>query len=1149
MRNRGWALSAAELAAALTVTLSAAAAVTLSSGPAFAIDDCTPCGGASIAGTVFNDLDGNGYQNGEPGLVGQTVSLLDGRGQVVGTATTGAGGTYSFPGLACGNYLVMVDIPGGWTQTSPGLNTGFYDVHLGTQGATYATAHFGIIQASCTGGDLDDVVNSGWDEGGGFLLGGAGTLDDDWLLTASYPISTCLNGAGLPVVQHHLQLEPSRDTQVINAHTAWDPAEPDATWVSSWPGNPQPNGEHFYQHCFCLAGGFSNPQLDFSYVADDKASVSLNGTLIYSNTASNNFNQGTSFPLPSETIAVPASAWRVGMNCLTVEVENIGAVVTGFSLNGSITADDGQCCQALVEPGAVKGVKYWDQDGNGTQGSGEPTLTGWPIEFQDGFGNTLMSTTTDSSGGYGFTPITPGVWEIHEGAAPSGSWVQTEPTSPDHHDVTLQSGQTQTGYDFGNDGDICDVLDIVLSPAFSESPMDCCVNVQVDNRVVDYFVGVDVQSPFAPYGVVDYTPYTYQPGAGGGLFEAAPFVPVGFTTVGTMCFSGGGSVPGPHGMFAFVDQQGNPFCEVELACGATIDGHKYNDEDANGTQDLNETGMGGWVIELVDVTTGLVVATTTTAPDGSYSFPGVPVGTYIVREVQQTGWIQTEPATPGEYNVSVDTQQNYYVRGLAFGNTPDPVNSTGGGTDECAELTNESIVCEDALTWTWSATLTNLSDIPAAEVVVQHVTPTNIFVSPANYPLPTVLGSGDSATVDFTLSANQAPPAGTEVCFFLTLHDALGLECCSVETCVQIPHCSDCLNAIHGVKYHDKNANGVRDPNEGPLANWQINLQAPDGTVTSVTTDVWGNYWFTDLPHGVYTVWETQQTGWYQYEPTTSAYTVTLAALGGEVITDLNFGNSKKKPADPIDPHDPTGPTGPTGPTDPADATATAEASAGEAAPVQLVQAKENVALLSFEQPAPEDEGAILSSVTLAATGSGDAARGLTEIRLVHDLDRDGEADAYEPVLASGTFGADQTALVLVIEGGHGVPAGANHQFVIAGDFGASQGAGAAAGPVVFGGSDSGPADGAPVGPPLQVWLLFGLVAGVIVMAGRIRKLLPAALAAAALSFGACAGGALEEAPTYQVHLIEIDAVGAESGVRLGLNGKAVVGPQFQVGG
>jgi hypothetical protein len=75
----------------------------------------------SIGDRVWNDLNANGIQDaGEPGINGVTVTIKDGTGNVIGTATTSGDGNYLFGSLPAGNYTVSVDattLPAGMVQT------------------------------------------------------------------------------------------------------------------------------------------------------------------------------------------------------------------------------------------------------------------------------------------------------------------------------------------------------------------------------------------------------------------------------------------------------------------------------------------------------------------------------------------------------------------------------------------------------------------------------------------------------------------------------------------------------------------------------------------------------------------------------------------------------------------------------------------------------------------------------------------------------------------------------------------------------------------------------------------------------------------------------------------------------------------------
>ncbi len=101
--------------------------------------------------------------------------------------------------------------------------------------------------------------------------------------------------------------------------------------------------------------------------------------------------------------------------------------------------------------------------------------------------------------------------------------------------------------------------------------------------------------------------------------------------------------------------------------------------------------------------------------------------------------------------------------------------------------------------------------------------------------------------------------------------------------------------AISGIKWNDKDVDGIKDNNESGLANWQIYLDSNnngqlDTGETFTTTDANGAYTLINLEPGTYTVAEVPQPDWAQTFPTgTGSHAVNVAA--NQIVEDINFGN------------------------------------------------------------------------------------------------------------------------------------------------------------------------------------------------------------------------------------------------------------------
>ncbi|MFA4873372.1 MAG: SdrD B-like domain-containing protein [Patescibacteria group bacterium] len=94
--------------------------------------------------------------------------------------------------------------------------------------------------------------------------------------------------------------------------------------------------------------------------------------------------------------------------------------------------------------GALYGVKFKDVNGNGVKDVGEPGMSGWTITLNPG----NLTTTTGAGGAYAFTDLTPGIYELTEIMQPG--WWQTLPGDTGIQEVFVHSGENLGSVDFGN---------------------------------------------------------------------------------------------------------------------------------------------------------------------------------------------------------------------------------------------------------------------------------------------------------------------------------------------------------------------------------------------------------------------------------------------------------------------------------------------------------------------------------------------------------------------------------------------------------------------------------------------------------------------------------------------------------------------------
>lgn len=105
--------------------------------------------------------------------------------------------------------------------------------------------------------------------------------------------------------------------------------------------------------------------------------------------------------------------------------------------------------------------------------------------------------------------------------------------------------------------------------------------------------------------------------------------------------------------------------------------------------------------------------------------------------------------------------------------------------------------------------------------------------------------------------------------------------------------------AISGTVFNDDNSNSTLDAGEAKLQGWTIELyDSSNAKIQSVQTDASGNYTFSGVCDGSYTVRQVVRTGWTQTIPASGGYPINIS--GGDSVSDKNFANKQQVLACPV---------------------------------------------------------------------------------------------------------------------------------------------------------------------------------------------------------------------------------------------------------
>ena len=331
----------------------------------------------------------------------------------------------------------------------------------------------------------------------------------------------------------------------------------------------------------------------------------------------------------------------------------------------------------------------------------------------------------------------------------------------------------------------------------------------------------------------------------------------------------------------------------------SIHGQKWDDLDDDGVKDPNEIGVDGWIITAAEQGGGgLHVAQITKEMDlnhdgfidprtekGLYWFDSLPPGTYFVGESSKPGWHQSYPSAPGGHFVSIGSGQ--VEENVNFGNNRDTGSIHGF---KFIDFDGDGFYNSDIDLPLPHVKIGLFGDVDGNgdnELTLTHTDDSGYFWF-------TDLVSGSYTISEWP--GDYIPTTNTSVTLFVEPDTELVafpgqamLRPDQTEVVVgpELMFGNQPPSSIHGFKFEDVDGDGVYDPGlDLPWANVWFGLWGDsdgDGQneLTGTSTDANGNFWFTGLHAGQYTVSEIPPHG---STPTTPSSVTVGAGIGQELV-------------------------------------------------------------------------------------------------------------------------------------------------------------------------------------------------------------------------------------------------------------------------
>ncbi|WP_375446149.1 SdrD B-like domain-containing protein [uncultured Fibrella sp.] len=815
-----------------------------------------------IGNRVWNDANRDGVQDPcEPPLAGVIVSLYN-NGTLVASTTTNASGEYYFNNnpvsstvagtvsntaiqpntayqivfgktqfsnnqLTVGGQQYMLTIPNSTTTnandqndsdaliaTVAGITSPVISVTTGAAGSVNHTYDVGFYQPASLGDyTFVDTNKDGIQNTGDVALPGVTVT---LYLNGSAVATTTTNASGF---YSFTGLTPGTSNSYVVGFTA--PAGYTATIsnVGSDTADSDASPITGKTQSVTLAPGEYNPTLDAGFYL---IPASL-GDYAFIDTNKDGIQNGGDSPLPGVTVTLyqngsavattttnasglysftgltpgSATSYVVGFTApagYTATISNVGSdtadsdagPVTGMTQ--SVTLTPGEYNPTLdagfyLIPASLGDYTFIDTNKDGIQNAGDSPLAGVTVTLYRN-GSAVATTTTNGSGFYSFTGLTPGTSNSYVVGftTPAGFTATISNVGSDTADsdadlitgrtqsVTLTPGEYNPTLDAGFYMPTAGLGDYVFEDKNANGIQDAgdlpisgvTVTLYASGTIVRT-TSTDINGLYSFTGLTPGTSYTV------GFGQPAGYVPTLANAGNDGLDSDASTTTGLTGPYSLTADEFNPTVDAGFYKLASLGDYVFNDKNRDGIQNTGDTPIPG--VTVVLYLNGSPVATTATDANGLYSFTGLTPGTantYSVGFTQPMGFSATsanvgfdgldsdaDPVTgrtsgltltSGESNTSVDA--GFYQPTASLGNFVfEDVNKDG--LQDGGDLPIPGAVVTLLQSGTLAATtLTDANGLYSFTGLTPGIPYSVSFTNPTGYSTTTTANAGSNDAID-----------------------------------------------------------------------------------------------------------------------------------------------------------------------------------------------------------------------------------------------------------------------------------------------------------------------------------------------------------------------------------------------------------------